>query len=133
MVLDPGDWILKEIVPPPIPEASVDPAYVEPGSEGIQITVDFSSALPISVTEALAQIIRTDSTVVDSFFLHDDGNHGDGDPGDGTWGGFGSVGPGEFTYMVDVFAVDSLGIEYGYLDAARFTTIGRWSTRGSFS
>jgi len=123
IVIDPDNWILKQVVLP-VPEVTVVPSYLEPESEGIEIIVDFNNVIPFPITDVSAAITRYDSTVIDTIQLYDDGNHNENNSGDGIFGGYRAVGSGEYIYLVDVFAVDSIGLTFKYFDIARFTTIG---------
>ncbi|UCH63699.1 MAG: hypothetical protein JSU77_04430 [Fidelibacterota bacterium] len=105
-------------------DVAVYPAYAAPGVDTVIITTQVANPYNHTIS-ALARLVSTDSTLVDSTSLYDDGNHDDGAASDGLWGGQWPVPLEENIFRVGVETMDSTdGESYFLPDAARFTTIG---------
>ena len=105
-------------------DVAVDRSFAHPGTDTVSITTVVANPNSHFVS-TLVHLISTDSTIVDSLYLFDTGNHNDGGDGDGLWGGEWAVPDEEKFFLVSVETADSSEGETRLLpNATRFTTAG---------
>ena len=105
-------------------DVSIDPTYAYPGTD--MVTVNASVENPNNhELSVFAQIMSSDSSLIDSAYLYDDGNHADSLENDGLWGGDWQTETVEGFYSIDLTAADlTEGTSRTIPAAARFTTVG---------
>jgi hypothetical protein len=102
----------------------VDPPYVKPMTDSTTITaiVENPNHHDLSV---MAIVTDQDTTVVDSFYLFNDGNHNDGAAGDSIWGAFKLPVNIEQNYQISVKTEDPVSNTSRTLPlVGHFTSIG---------
>ena len=104
----------------------VDKPYLDPSGQQdtLTITTNFSNVNQHNFT-ANAIYISSDSTLIDSTALYDDGLHGDSLANDGLWGGYICTISEEEFFKVGISTFDLENDEYFNTgDQAKFTTAG---------
>jgi hypothetical protein len=100
----------------------VNPHYGVPGTDTITLTAQVINPNDHNLY-VNALITSADSTITDTVFLFDDGNHNDGNPGDGTWGALWPAPDMKTIFAADVTTEDlTAGTSRTITDAAKFTS-----------
>jgi hypothetical protein len=110
-------------------DVTVDKTYAAPGSDHVVINTIVEN--PNENDLSVKAYINTDSGILDSLSLFDDGQHNDGSENDGTWGNSWLTLDEEQQHKIDVKTVDSTANSSRTLpQVRRFTTIGPLSYAG---
>jgi CubicO group peptidase (beta-lactamase class C family) len=103
---------------------NVNTRYLKPSDDKVIVTTNFSNINQHNF-QANAIYISSDSTLIDSTELFDDGLHNDAQANDGIWGGFIPNTQTENFYTVGISTVDLQTGEYFITgNQNRFTTVG---------
>ena len=103
---------------------TLNETYIRPVIDTLTIRTEFSNFNQHDFT-ANSIYVSSDSSLIDSVALYDDGMHGDSLAGDGIWGGFIHSISDEEIFSICISTVDMQTGKYFYADAMKsFTTSG---------